>query len=100
MRSAFAVLRLITNSNSNLVGCSTGKGAADLTPWFSSSRTLAGARDRLQDARSLAVELGTQQMDNAAQRGTVAHDARANMKPMALVHFTRGPWAAHHVCRN
>ena len=48
----------------------------------------AGARDRLQDARSLAVELGTQQMDNAVERGKAGRDARANMKPMTLVQCT------------
>jgi hypothetical protein len=48
----------------------------------------AGARDRLQEARSLPVELGTQQMDNAVQRGQAGRDARANMKPMAFVQCT------------
>jgi hypothetical protein len=36
----------------------------------------------------LAVELGTQQMDNAVQRGKPGRDARANMKPMALLQCT------------
>jgi hypothetical protein len=85
MRSAFAILRLVTNSH--LVGSSTGRGGG-LDAQVLDQQNPAGARDRLQDARSLAVELGTQQMDNAVERGKAGRDARANMKPMTLVQCT------------
>jgi len=99
MRSAFAVLRLVTNSN--LVGSSTGKGAADLTRRSSISKTRQARETASKKFARWRWSWGPSRwiMRFNGEKSRARRESQHEANGFTSVHFTRGPWAAHHVCR-